>query len=57
MKNEDRNDRLKELQSKLNSVVVPENLHSPEVLEISTELDDLIVGYYSYAKEPPKEIC
>jgi hypothetical protein len=46
LKKKSTKDVLKELQDKLNKVVIYDNLHSPEVLALSTKLDQLVVGYY-----------
>ena len=53
--NTDRKDRLRELQSQLNNVVIYDNLHSAEILELSTKLDELIVDYYLLPKEKKEE--
>ena len=44
-------DRICEFEKRLNSIVIPENLHSKEILEISRELDTLILEFYSCSTE------
>lgn len=46
MNNKKKKDALTEMQCLLNSLVVADNLLNPEILDISTKLDSLIVEYY-----------
>lgn len=47
--------RIYELRKLLNSVVLPGNLHSDKVLNISRELDDLIMECYSNSRKEQKK--
>lgn len=44
-------DKLDELIKHLNIVAIPDNLHSEAVLEISREIDNLILEFYSNRME------
>lgn len=46
MNSKKKKDALTEMQCLLNSLVVADNLLNPEILDISTKLDNLIVEYY-----------
>lgn len=41
---------ISELQNLLNSVVLPGNLHTDTIIQISKKLDKLIIEYYSNSK-------
>lgn len=49
-------DKLYELIKHLNIVAIPNNLHSEAVLEISREIDTLILEFYSGRMEEEQEI-
>ena len=45
-------DRIEELQTHLNTIIVSEKIDFNEVLRVSRELDELIIEYY---QTPPHE--
>lgn len=47
-------DKIYELQKYLDNVLIPDNLNNETVLEISRELDILIVEFYSGREEEKK---